>query len=159
MNEQKPILAPSKTFIAKAIQTSDGFHAVFSAPGLVPRKVGRDGHPFAFDSEKEAENAALRALFGALNAPRETQGRGRDTRYRKLTGPEFAVLLAESKIGLTLFAHIYGTFPDRVQSWIDGTNDVPHPARVLLEIFKAHPKTVDTAERVTEAVATERKPR
>jgi DNA-binding transcriptional regulator YiaG len=151
---------PSRHYIAKAVPCDNGFHARFSAPGLYPRLVARPhSEPTIFEYEAEAEIAAMTALFGILNAPRETQSRGKDMRYQKLSGPEFAVLLAESGLSLTLFAYLYGTSPDRAQSWIDGVDSAPHPARILLEIFKRHPELVDEAEDITAAVTTERRPR
>lgn len=152
-------LVPSKSYIAKAVPANGGFHALFSAPGLLPRLVGAHAAPQVFTSPAAAEIAAMRALYGILNEPRQQQARGKDMRYQKLSGPEFAVLLAETGIGLTLFAHLYGTSPDRVQSWIDGVDSPPHPARILLELFKRQPVLVDIAEGVTEAVTTERRPR
>ena len=150
---------PSKTFVAKAVPCQDGFYAKFSAPGLIPRLVGYQQQPKVFATAEAAENAARLAAFEVANAPRKTQRRGKDVRYTKLSGPDFAVLLAESGLSLTLFAYLYGTSPDRVQSWLDGVDGCPHPVRVLLEIFKRHPETIDTAEDVTEKVTTERRPR
>lgn len=156
------MLAPSKSYVAKAIPVDGGYIAQFSAPGLIPRYVARShepDNPIVFDTAEEAENEARRAAFGILNKPRQTQRRGKDVRYQKLSGPEFAVLLAESGLSLTLFAHIYGTSVSRAQGWLDGADNAPHPARVLLEIFKANPEMVDVAEDVTNAATTDRRPR
>lgn len=154
------VLAPSKSYVAKAIPVEGGYIAQFSAPGLIPRYVARPHdpeNPTVFPTIAEAEGAARVAVFGALNAPRKQHARGKNERYEKLSGPDFAVLLAESGLGLTFFAWLYGTSPDRVQSWIDGTDNAPHPARVMLEVFKAHPNAVDIAEEVTNAVTTNRR--
>lgn len=150
---------PARMYVAKAVQSDDGFHAVFAAPGLVPRKVTRPdapNKPIPFPTKKAAEEEARRALFGILNAPRINQRRGKDVKYQKLSGPEFAVLLAESGLSLTLFSYLYGTSPERAQTWIDGVDFAPHPARVLLEIFKANPEMVDLAEKVTDEATTPR---
>lgn len=154
------MLAPSRSFVARAIPVQGGFIAQFSAPGLIPHYVGRDqDNPRVFATAKEAEDAARLTAIEVANKPRKTQRRGKDVRYEKLTGPDFAVLLAESGLSLTLFSYIYGTSVDRAQSWVDGLDNAPHPARVLLEIFKANPDMVDVAEDVTNAATTERKPR
>ncbi len=153
---------PSKQYVAKAVPCDGGFHAKFSAPGLYPRPVTRataPDRPRLFNREIEAQYAAMTALFGILNKPRETQRRGKDTRYQKLTGPELAVLLAEAEIGLSLFAWIWGTTPDRAQSWIDGADGTPHPVRILLEFFKRHPELIDEAIEITSKVSAERRPR
>ena len=75
-----------------------------------------------------------------------------------MNGPEFAVALAEAGIGLTLFAYIYGTSIERAQQWIDGIESVPHPVRLLLELFRAYPTTIDLAESVTDAHTIARRP-
>jgi hypothetical protein len=153
---------PSKTYVAKAVPVEGGFHAKFSAPGLIPRLVmDPDNHnrPRLFMAEQAAQISAMYALYGILNKPRKSHLRGKDVRYKKLDGPEFAVLLAETNIGLTLFAWLWGCSMDRAQSWLDGTDGTPHPVRILLELFKRHPELVDEAIEITEKVTTERKPR
>lgn len=154
------MLAPSRSFVARAIPVQGGYIAQFSAPGLIPRYVGMNqDDPKVFATAEDAEEAARKAAFAVANKPRQTQRRGKDVRYEKLSGPDFAVLLAESGLSLTLFAYIYGSSVDRVQGWIDGADNAPHPARVLLEIFKANPDMVDVAEDVTNAATTDRRPR
>lgn len=158
---EEDLLAPSKTLVAKAIPVEDGYIAQFSAPGLIPRYVSlahTPSTPIVFDTEEEAENAARKAAFGIFNTPRQTQARGKNVRFQKMTGEEFAVALAEARIGMTLFAYVYGTSVDRVQTWIDGTDGVPHPARVLLALFKESERNVDIAEEVTDSVTTDRRP-
>lgn len=155
------VLAPSKTYVANAIPRDDGYLAQFSAPGLIPRYVSHahNNDPIVYDTEEDAKNAARDAMMRILNAPRRTQVRGKNARYEKMTGPEFAVALAESGLSLTLFAFIFGTSVDRAQQWIDGVDNVPHPARVLLALFRDNPQNVDIAEQVTESVTTDRRPR
>jgi DNA-binding transcriptional regulator YiaG len=116
------------------------------------------GTPEVFTGQREAEAEARRVLFNMLNSgpPRETATKDKLAAYEKLTGPEFAVLLSEIDVSPTWFAFIMATNYPRVMDWISGAQDVPHTARVLLEIFKRHPEAIDTAEEATRAVASER---
>lgn len=159
--EESEVLQPSKTLVAQAIPVEDGWLAQFSAPGLIPRYVTMTHSPdvpHVFDTKVEAEEAARKAAFGIFNKPRQTQSRGKNDRYEKMSGPEFAVALAETGVGLSLFAYVYGTSVDRAQAWIDSTENVPHPARVLLALFKDSARNVDIAEKVTDSVTTARRP-
>lgn len=152
---------------AEGEHDGDGFVAVYWAPGISPGLVRTpDNRPRVFSTSLDAENAAAKRLFDVLNAPRE-RIRSRSSKvetYSKLAGAEFAGLLKDVNLTPTAFAFLYGTSDVRVFSWIDGVNskgepqDIPHPARVLLELFKADPRNIEIAERVTESV-TVRKPR
>lgn len=157
-SDEEDVLAPSKTFVAKAIPTDDGYLAQFSAPGLIPRYVtyAHNNEAVVYPSQDAAEDAAREATFAILNKPRKGHKRGKQEKYQKLSGPDFAVLLAESGVGLSLFAYLYGSSIDRVQGWIDGLDNAPHPARVLLEIFKADPRMIDIAEVITDSCTTDR---
>lgn len=152
-------LKPAVRYVAEAIPTSGGkFYARFAPPGLVPRIVedAFSRKPAEFETAREATAEARRVLFEALNsAPRETS-KSKLAAYAKLSGPEFAVLLAEVDISPTFLAFIMATNYQRVLDWISGAQDVPHTARVLLEIFKHNPEALDIAEAVTRASASER---
>lgn len=150
---------PARRFIAKSILTSGGFRAQWAAPGLVPAYVMDRGRPAVFDDEDSAENAARFHLFNALNKARDGLISGKPERYRKMTASEGAIALAEAGLTPSFFAFLYGTSRDRVLKWIDGVEDWPHPARLLLEIFKANPSTIGLAEAVTDSVTEARKPR
>lgn len=153
---------PSSVYIAKAMQLPSGkWQAVFSAPGLVPEvSSSPDGRVFEFNTEEEAERRAWQALLKVLNAPRRQarQSQGKPERYKKLTGPEFAVLLAQAGLTPTFFAYLYGTSQDRVLKWIDGVDDVPHPVRLLLTLFIDNSRNVDLAEKVTNDNTTSSRP-
>lgn len=139
---------------------------MYYAPGLIPGTVrDRAGVATVFPTEKDARLAAAEAMIATLNAPRDyrdVRDGGKPERYQKLSGAEFANLLQESGITLKLFAYIYGTSMKRAFWWLDGRNDkggeenVPHPARILLELFKADPKNIDIAEAVTDSVTEKR---
>ena len=156
---EKP--TPSTTYIMQALPLANGrFHALYSAPGLVP-DIARaaDGRPYEYDTELEAEHGAAQFLYSLKNNIRRKAKRSKPERYAKITGPEFAALLARSTLTPTLFAYLYGTSQQRVLDWIDDADGVPHPARVLLELFIADEKNIDVAESVTDKVTTERSPR
>lgn len=155
MNDNKP----AKKYIARAIPHGGFFYAQWAAPGMVPKYVLERGNRAVFDTHEEAEEAARYHLFNALNSVRDGRISGKPERYRKMTAAEGAVLLAEAGLTPSFFAFLYGTSRERVLKWIDGVEDWPHPARLLLKIFKANPGMIDLAETVTESVTTERKPR
>jgi len=154
-------MKPAKRYLAEAIPASrpGAFFGQFAFPGVEPRFVFDGGGPRVFDSEEAAQCAAAIAMIEALNnRPRE---RSNPESYQRLSGPEFAVLLAEVGITPTFFSYLNNTRLKRIFAWIDATEEkeLPqHPVRVLLELFKRHPETIETAERVTEAVTTTRKP-
>lgn len=149
---------PAVRHVANAVPHNNGqFLAQYAGPGMIPAYVAdRQGQPRYFDSAEDAEVEARRVLFAVLNSRKRDSSK--PERYRRLTGPEFAVLLAEASLTPTFFAYLYGTSPDRVMKWIDGVEDVPHPAMLMLEIMKQRPEAVDIAERATEAVTTTRRP-
>lgn len=154
-------MKPAKRYLAKALPTSRPgiFYGQFAFPGVEPRYVNVNGAPALFGSEDEAVAAAALAMIETLNSrPKE---RSNPESYTRLTGPEFAVLLAEAGITPTFFSYLNNSRLERVFGWMDASEEkdlAPHPVRVLLEIFKAHPETIDTAEAVTERVTEARKP-
>jgi DNA-binding transcriptional regulator YiaG len=150
--------AVSKRYSIRAVQLpAGGFLAEYAFPGVRAFYVSDRGQPTVHGSETEAMASAAIALANALNnRPRQ---RGKPERYTKLTGAEFAVLLAEAGLTPTFFAEIYGTSSGRIVEWMDDVTDVPHPVRLLLELFKHHPETIDTAEKITQAVTVARSPR
>lgn len=136
-----------------------GFVSTVWAPGLAPHTMKQNGSVLIFDTEDEAKLAGIEELLHILNMPRERDRRtSKPERYEKLSGPEFANLLAEAGITMKFFCYLYSTTEKRVFQWIDGFNEkgqeelAPHPVRVLLEIFKAFPETIDLAENVTDKV-------
>lgn len=151
---------------AKPDRNGRGFVAEYYAPGLVPDLVkDRAGNVLTYPDRQSAKLAAAEAMIATLNAPRryrDVKSNAKNGKYDRLTGPEFAALLQEANITLTLFAEIYGTTMKRAFSWIDGKNDkgepefAPHPARVLLELFKTDQRNIDIAEEVTDRATTPR---
>lgn len=149
------------TYNVWADPVAGGYHGTFQAPGLTPDVVrDENGQPRLFPNEHAAKYAASMTMFVVLNKPRVFAGKsGKPERYTKMTGPEFAVELAEAGITPTFLAYLYGTSQKRVLEWIDGVEAVPHPVRILLRLFQADSRNIDLAEEVTDAVTTERKPR
>lgn len=149
---------------AEAIPNTDGegYLGLYRAPGLAPGFVRdpRTNRVKTFATKDSAIAAASLRLFDVLNKPRlRTVTRsGKSERYRKLTKQELAVLINEAGITHKFFTYLYGTTERRFSEWLTGVNEkgneelAPHPVRVLLEIFKAHPETIDTAEKVTDSV-------
>lgn len=155
-------MKPAKRYLAKAVPTTrpGTFYGQFAFPGIEPLFVQDRGAPVLFKSEVEATAAAALAMIEKLN--NRPKDRSTFESYERLSGPEFAVLLAEAGITPTFFSFLNNTRLERVFGWMDATEEKdlpPHPVRVLLEIFKQHPKTIDTAEAVTSAVTTTRSPR
>src|SRR3546814_106171 len=147
----------------------DGFVAFYRAPGLTPGYV-RDpatNRVSIFETEDGAVAAGSRRLFAVMNAPRvrAKSNSGKREKHQRLTGSEFALLLQEAGITLTFFAFLYGTTEKRVLGWIDGVKEkgevdlAPHPARLLLELFKENKENLDLAEGITDSVTTPRAPR
>lgn len=145
-----------------------GFVGCYQAPGITAGLI-RDPETREvkiFGTEDAAKLAAAQRLFDIVNSPRQGSVRhlGKDVRYRKLTGPEFAELLRDSGITLTLFCYLYGTSIKRATHWLDGRNEkgdeelAPHPVRVFLELLVANKSNIDIAEQITAAVVTSRSP-
>lgn len=146
---------PSKKLFAKGIPVDGKWQAMFSLPGFVP-DVHRqpDGKPYEFGTEQEAEIAGMYAAFAIFNAPRVRLEGSRKTGGRpgRLTGPEFSQMLRIAGVDPSLFAFIFGTSTNRVFEWMDGREDIPHPVRILLDIFINYPAAIEAAERLTESV-------
>jgi hypothetical protein len=143
---------PARRYIAEAIPSHEGlFLAQWAYPGKVPDYVSVRGWIAKFRTAAEARCAAKVTMADALI--RRLVDGNKPERYRFITGAEFAAELREAGITPTLFAKLYGTTQERViTDWVDACRDIPHPAHVLVGIFKAHPETVATAERITAAM-------
>ncbi|MCH4539110.1 hypothetical protein [Ochrobactrum sp. A-1] len=140
---------PSSKLIAKALPKGERFTGQFSLPGLIPDLVrGRDGNVQLFDTEQQAYVAAMEAVIRLYDS------RTIDTRkaggYRRLTGAELAVLLDEVDITPTYFAEIVGVPQHRVMKWLDGEQDIPHSAHVLVKLMKLNDNNFRIAEEITE---------
>lgn len=140
-------------------RTPGYYHAFWTAPGMGSRPVKHDNGQFAlFESETEAEIGAAQDMFRVLNRPRKFANRGKPEVYTKMEANEFAVALGHAGITPSFFAYLYGTSQDKVLKWIDGTDGVPHPARLLLAVFTTTPEAVDVAESVTMQFTKARRP-
>lgn len=126
---------PASRPIAKAIRhpSGKGFAGQFALPGLVPDYVREDGRPVRYQDASAAEFAALRAMMSVLVSrtvdPRKAGG------YTRMTGADLAIALDDSEITPTEFAELYGVPQSRVMGWIDGVQDVPHSAHVLIRLL------------------------
>lgn len=128
-------------------------------PGIVKDPKTKDVQ--VFDNQAIAEIFGWRRMAEALNRPRvlASKGQGKPERYRKMSHLEFSQELADVELTPTFFAYLYGTSPKRVIDWIDGVEDVPHPVRLMLALFKDDPKNIDIIESLTNSVTTIRQPR
>lgn len=127
---------PASRPIAKAVPhpSGRGFAGQFALPGLVPDFVRFQGQVVRYLGEVEARDGAYAALFRLL------ESRTTDTRkaggYERITGAELATLLIDADISPTEFAEIYGVPQARVMKWIDGEQDIPHSANVLVRLLQ-----------------------
>lgn len=146
-------LKPSTKFLvrAKPLESGRGFHAQFSAPGLVPELVGGDSRPEVFPTEDAALLAAYQAQEGVLNA--RLQLRMRFEKVQKMSAAELSAELDEADLTPTELAFICQT--DRVMAWLDGTYDIPHTVRVIVGLCKVS-GNINLAESITGAATIER---
>lgn len=137
-----------------------GYIGLWAAPGMTPGIIREpDGRPSFFDNIDEAKAAAIKRIVDVLNKPRLHAGKtNKPERYTKLTAREFSEGLRLAGLTPSFFAFLYGTSQKRVLEWMDGSEDVPHPVRILLALFQDKMANVDIAQRVTEAVTEARQP-
>lgn len=146
-------MKPASRYIAKAIPVVGEpgcFYAQFASPGLIPlmvRPKDGDRSPSEFKSVEEAENAARKALLDALtNRVVDTRTAGG---YRRMSGAELAVAIEAADLTPTHFAELYGVPQARVLKWLDGEQDIPHSAHVLIKLL-VNEKNYEMAEEITE---------
>lgn len=125
-----------------------GFVGLYAIPGK-DEQLARDddGSVAVFDQEDEAIAAAAEDMVAALNA-RQIASWKRN--YRRMTGAELAVALAELELSPSEFATIDGTSQQRVMQWIDGEEDIPYHVTVLIALLRL-PDGVEMAWSTTEA--------
>ncbi len=162
MNQHNPNTKPARSFVARAIPSEHigEYFAQWAAPGMVPRLLAdHGGENSVFYSAEAAEAEARRVMFDALNSGGARTDTNKQAIYKKLTGPEFAVLMSHANVSPTWFAYIMATKPQQVIDWMTGGREVPHDAVVMLMVLAAHPAAIDTAEDATNALATDAVPR
>lgn len=139
---------PASRRITKALPRGAKFVGQFALPGLVPDLVKDRNGVRQFDTEREAELAAMETVLNVYDS------RTIDTRsaggYRRLTGAELAVLLDEIDITPTYFSEICGVPQHRVMKWMDGEQDIPHSVHVLVKLLAHSDENFDIAEKITE---------
>lgn len=147
-------LKPASKLIAKAVPRGGRFAAQFALPGLVPVLARRKGGEVELvDSEREAEVLAMEAVIRLYHS------RTVDTRkaggYRRMTGAELAVALNAANITPTYFAELYGVPQSRVVKWLDGEQDTPHSAHVLVKVMAYSDEVFNLIESITEEAQNE----
>ena len=110
-----------------------GFTGAYSIPGK-DEQVARDpdGRVVIFATEDEAIAAAGEEMCRSMNERTKFSYRHG---YKRLGGAQFAVSLKELSISPANFAAYFGTSQRRVLQWIDGEEDIPHAAHVLLTVL------------------------
>jgi DNA-binding transcriptional regulator YiaG len=123
---------PASKPLAKALPREGGkFRAQWAMPGLIPDYVrDADGKPLNFPSERQAVAAAKMYVFDYLST-RLVDSR-KNSGGRMLSPAEFAVALDRANITPTYFAEIYGTTQERVVGWLEGKQDIPHVAHLVV---------------------------
>lgn len=116
--------------------SQDGFYFIgrYALPGYETNTVRlhEADTRTVFSTDAQACAAAGVALCERLNK----RSNSRDTRKTiKLSGNELAAALGRLGLTRSEFAALFGTNEERVNSWIDGAADIPHPARLLLACF------------------------
>ncbi|EBV3599773.1 hypothetical protein DOI34_24735 [Salmonella enterica subsp. enterica serovar Virchow] len=126
---------PASRPIAKAIKhpSGNGWAGQFALPGLVPDYVREDGRPAKYAEMQAAELSALRAMLRLLLS-RTTDDR-KAGGYQRMTGAELAAAMVEAEVTPTEFAELYGVPQSRVIGWVDGAQDIPHSAAVLIRML------------------------
>lgn len=109
-----------------------GFVAEYQMPAMKPVTVMADGEPAIFPTYEEAIAAAGHHMRENLNA--RTKSRTKHGTVR-LGGADLAFALRSADLSPTQFARIFGTKQARVLDWIDGAEDIPHAARILLALL------------------------
>jgi len=138
-------MKPSSRYFAKAIQMLDGFVGTFSAPGLEPDFVRKDGEYVYFPSAEAAARSAHNALLAMLN-----DRAGKRYKFEKLylmQPHELSAALDAADITPTQLAFLLHS--DKVEQWLSGTKQIPHHVRLVLALVK-DPRNLAIAERTVE---------
>lgn len=145
----------------------DGFVGIYGAPGLSAGMIrDQDGNITKFPDRDLAELAAWRRMGEVINSLPKLASRhgGKQERYRKPTGPEFANLMADAAVTPTAVAYIVAQKLSKIQEWVSGIDEkgnataAPHWTRVLLRIFAKFPESFDFALELTEKYTIDRRP-
>lgn len=72
--------------------------------------------------------------------------------YERMTGEQLSAALAQLGISMREFGKLTGTKPERVQSWLDGTDNIPQSA-ALAAVLLTLPGALELARTYTDSVA------
>lgn len=127
---------PATKPIAKAIPhpSGTGYAGQFALPGMVPRLVTDANGPIRFTVEKDAVFAALQAGWVVYEA--RTLDKHPAKEYERMSAAELAAALVAAELTPTEFAELCGVPQARVMYWLDGTQEIPHSAHVLINLLK-----------------------
>lgn len=134
MNDTKKPICKRYGVVARPNRSGGaGFTGVYMIPGKDEQFAREeDGRIAVFDTEDEAIAAAGEDMCRALNGRTKFSYRHG---YRRLGGADFAVALRDLEISPAQFAAFYGTSQRRVLQWIDGEEELPHPAHLLIAVI------------------------
>ena len=133
---------------AEPAKRGNGFVGVYEFPGKDRQEARhQDGSVEVFETEDAAIAAAGEELCDALNGRQVSNSKHG---YKRLTGAELAVQLAGLNLSPAEFSRLMGTSQKRIMQWIDGEEDIPHNARVLLTLLSM-PGALLLATQITSA--------
>lgn len=142
----------SRELLATAIQVGGRWAPEYALPGGVVMR----GDPLYESYDAAMIEANRMAVKTFNNIPPAS---GKPDRYKKISGATLAEKISQAGITATFFAFLFGTSQDRVIEWARGEDGVPHPAFIMLEIFRdpeIGERAIDIAECATEAVTENR---
>ncbi len=143
---------PASRPIAKALPRGDRFVGQFALAGFIPELVKDHGQVVRFDTAEAAEGAAQRALSAKLTSRRvETKRKGD---YNRMTGEQLAVALRTAELSPHAFARLYGVPHVRVVKWLDGEQEIPHVAALVIGLLQV-PENRALAEEITDGAMKE----
>lgn len=122
--------------IAKAIPhpSGNGYAGQFALPGMVPRLVTDAAGPIRYPDEKAAHFGAMCAGWAVYEA--RTLDKHPAKEYERMSAAELAQALVDAELTPTEFAELCGVPQARVMYWLDGTQEIPHSAHVLIDLLK-----------------------
>jgi hypothetical protein len=72
--------------------------------------------------------------------------------YDRMTGEQLSAALAQLGISMREFGKLVGAKPERVQAWLDGSDNIPQSA-ALAAVLLTLPGALELARTYTESVA------
>lgn len=147
----------SNKFLARGVEAIDGrWYGMWSAPGFVPGYVthASTGEPLLYESKRQAELEACRAVIGALNS--RTHMRTPDHRYKRMLPAELSAAIEKTGLSRADLALLWGSSQERIAKWESGAEDIPFALWWALK-FLADPAVSSTALDIATGHAAQRR--